>query len=107
MSIPSQCSSHPPGRLAQLALTALQARLLDRLWTLLAPGGRLLYATCSILHAENAAQVAAFLGRTPDATVEPLDGRFGRAAGAGRQRRPGEGGMAGFFYASLRRAHSG
>src|SRR5690606_26511971 len=43
------------------ALTALQARLLDALWPLLAPGGVLLYATCSILAAENQAQVAAFL----------------------------------------------
>lgn len=86
------------------ALTALQARLLDRLWPLLAPGGRLLYATCSILHAENAAQVEAFLARTPDAAAEPLDERFGRMAGAGRQRLPGEAGMDGFFYARLRKA---
>lgn len=85
------------------ALRATQARLLDAAWRVLAPGGVLLYATCSILQAENAAQVDAFLARTPDAAAEPLDARFGRVSGAGRQRLPGEGGMDGFFYARLRR----
>jgi len=85
------------------ALVALQARLLDGAWRVVAPGGVLLYATCSILHAENAGQLAAFLARTPDAVAEPLDGCFGRASGAGRQRLPGEDGMDGFFYARLRR----
>ena len=85
------------------ALIALQARLLDALWPLLAPGGTLLYATCSILKAENDAQVADFLARTPDARAEPLPADFGIAAGMGRQRLPGEGGMDGFFYACLRR----
>ncbi|MDH5834256.1 16S rRNA (cytosine(967)-C(5))-methyltransferase RsmB [Luteimonas kalidii] len=86
------------------ALTALQARLLDALWPLLAPGGRLLYATCSILAAENEAQVAAFLSRTPAATALPLAEAFGHATGHGRQRLPGEQGMDGFFYAALGRA---
>jgi len=85
------------------ALIATQARLLDALWTTVAPGGVLLYATCSILKAENEAQVEAFLSRTPDAQVEPLDARFGRAAGVGRQRLPGELGYDGFFYARLRK----
>ncbi len=91
-----------------VALLATQARLLAALWTTLAPGGVLLYATCSILHDENARQVDAFLARTPDAHVEPLDERYGREiplsqGGAGRQRLPGEGGMDGFFYARLRK----
>ncbi len=86
------------------AMIALQARLLDALWTTLAPGGRLLYATCSVLQRENAVQVDAFLARTPDAAVLPLDERFGRSSGAGRQRLPGEDGMDGFFYALLRKA---
>jgi 16S rRNA (cytosine967-C5)-methyltransferase len=86
-----------------VALLASQARLLDALWTTLAPDGVLLYATCSILQDENARQVDAFLARTPDAVAEPLDARFGRASGAGRQRLTGEGGMDGFFYARLRK----
>lgn len=85
------------------ALSALQARLLDAAWRVLAPGGTLLYATCSVLRAENAAQVDAFLARTADAVAEPLDDRFGRVSGAGRQRLPGERGMDGFFYARLRK----
>ncbi|SJZ93656.1 16S rRNA (cytosine(967)-C(5))-methyltransferase RsmB [Novilysobacter spongiicola] len=83
------------------ALCVLQARLLDALWKTIAPGGVLLYSTCSILKAENQGQVEAFLARTPGATAEPLDERFGRTAGPGRQRLPGEDGMDGFFYARL------
>lgn len=86
------------------ALQARQARLLDALWPVLAPGGVLLYATCSILKAENEHQVAGFLARTPDARIEPLDARFGHAFPGGSQRLPGEDGMDGFFYARLRKA---
>ena len=86
------------------ALAALQARLLDALWSVLKPGGALLYATCSILKDENQRQVEAFLARTADACAEPLDERFGHASGPGRQRLPGEGGRDGFFYARLRKA---
>jgi 16S rRNA (cytosine967-C5)-methyltransferase len=85
------------------ALVDTQARLLDALWPVLAPGGVLIYATCSILRRENAGQVEAFLARTPDAADEPLDERFGHVDGPGRQRLPGEGGMDGFFYARLRK----
>jgi 16S rRNA (cytosine967-C5)-methyltransferase len=84
-------------------LLATQAQLLDALWTTLAPGGVLLYATCSVLKAENEVQVDAFLARTPDARAEPLDDSYGRASGVGRQRLPGEQGGDGFFYARLRR----
>ena len=87
-----------------VALTATQARLLDALWPTLVPGGVLLYATCSILHEENAAQVEAFLARTPDAVLEPLEARFGHDTGHGRQRLPGEDGMDGFFYARIRKS---
>ena len=85
------------------ALVRLQARLLDALWPLLAPGGTLVYATCSVLREENERQVEAFVGRTADARAEPLDAGLGHAAGAGRQRLPGEDGMDGFFYARLRK----
>ncbi len=85
------------------ALVVLQARLLDASWAMLAPGGALLYATCSILAEENAGQVRAFVARHPDARLEPLDARFGRDTGSGSQRLPGEGGMDGFFYARLRK----
>lgn len=86
------------------SLAAMQAKLLDATWALLAAGGTLLYATCSILREENAAQVEAFLARTPGAALEPLDASFGHDTGFGRQRLPGERGMDGFFYARLRKA---
>jgi 16S rRNA (cytosine967-C5)-methyltransferase len=44
-------------------LARLQAEMLDALWPLLAPGGRLLYATCSVFKAEGQAQIDAFLQR--------------------------------------------
>jgi 16S rRNA (cytosine967-C5)-methyltransferase len=96
------------------ALAALQARLLDASRPTLARGGTLLYATCSLLRRENDGQVAAFLARTPDARLEPLDERFGHAIDVGgddgavrgqvRQRFPGEDGMDGFFYARIAKA---
>jgi 16S rRNA (cytosine967-C5)-methyltransferase len=77
-----------------------QAQLLDALWLLLRPGGRLVYATCSILPHENARQIDAFLARTADArAIDAIPARFGRQAGAGRQNLPGADGMDGFFYA--------
>ena len=60
-----------PSDVATLAAT--QARLLDALWPLLAPGGRLLYATCSIFRAEGQHAIDAFLQRQADAArvVDP------------------------------------
>jgi 16S rRNA (cytosine967-C5)-methyltransferase len=46
-----------------VALATIQRELLDALWPLLAPGGRLLYATCSIFQAEGSRQIDAFLQR--------------------------------------------
>lgn len=51
------------------ALVAVQARLLDALWPLLAPGGRLLYCTCSVFKAEGIDQIDAFLQRQPGAAL--------------------------------------
>ena len=82
-------------------LVALQARLLDACWSMLAPGGTLLYATCSILRDENQFQVEAFLQRTRGAGFLPLDAAFGHDSWAGRQRLPGEHDADGFFYARL------
>ena len=50
------------------ALSRIQSELLDALWPLVAPGGRLLFATCSVFVAEGRAQIDAFLQRAgPDA----------------------------------------
>ena len=67
------------GRLRELDLAELvpkQAHILDDAARLVRPGGRLIYATCSIFIEENEAQVDAFLARVPGFTVVPsgLDG---------------------------------
>lgn len=82
------------------ALAATQSRLLAALWPLLARGGRLVYATCSLLAQENTRQVERFLGVTADARcldLAPADWR--RSAAGGAQNLPGEHGMDGFYYA--------
>jgi 16S rRNA (cytosine967-C5)-methyltransferase len=54
------------------ALARVQAQLLDALWPLLARGGRLLYATCSIFRAEGGQQIDAFLQRCAAGTARLL-----------------------------------
>lgn len=55
--------------------TALQAEILDQLWQVLAPGGKMLYVTCSVFAEENHAQIAAFADRHPDCRRLPIDGQ--------------------------------
>ncbi|MDE2090014.1 MAG: 16S rRNA (cytosine(967)-C(5))-methyltransferase RsmB [Gammaproteobacteria bacterium] len=81
-----------------------QQRLLDALWPLLARGGMLLYATCSILAVENARRVAGFLAGHDDARERPIDAAWGHSCAHGRQILPGEDGMDGFYYACLTKA---
>lgn len=85
------------------ALNALQWRLLKNAWRHLRPGGRLLYSTCSVLKAENENLAAQFLAQNPDARALPLDARFGRVSGVGRQHLPGENDGDGFFYVLFER----
>ena len=86
------------------AMTARQDALLEALWPLLAPGGRLLYATCSVFRAENAARVTEFLAGHPDArAVDFGEPGWGRRSGPGRQLLTGEAGVDGFYYACLTR----
>lgn len=54
------------------ALTQLQARLLDNAASLLKPGGRLVYSTCSLEPEEGEAQIAAFLVRNDALSLEPI-----------------------------------
>ncbi len=91
---------------AQLA--ALQRRLLEALWPLLRPGGRLLYATCSVFRAEGADQVQAFLERHTDAVAGPAPGHLlpspPSQRGEFNDNLPGE--HDGFFYARLDKRHA-
>lgn len=97
---------------SQLAgLVALQGRLIDRALGWLKPGGRLVFATCSLLPEEGEGQLAAALARHPGLVAEPIplpgveDGWWTEAGGL--RTRPdlwaGRGGMDGFFMARLRR----
>ena len=86
------------------ALAERQHALLCGLWPLLAPGGSLLYATCSVLPEENDAVVERFLQGHTDAEVRSLDCRWGVATRRGRQLLPQPGGADGLYYAMLQRA---
>ena len=91
-----------------------QARLLAALWHVLAPDGKLLYATCSVFREENEAVVEAFRAGHPNARRLPLPGlgaRGGDHLGDHAGDRPGERISAGevppdddhdgFFYAAF------
>ena len=82
-------------------LAETQRNLLQSLWPLLARGGLLLYATCSILPQENQQQVLEFVESRSDAAPCPMESEWGQAAGPGRQILPGDHGMDGFYYALL------
>jgi 16S rRNA (cytosine967-C5)-methyltransferase len=89
------------------ALALTQARLLDSLWPLLEPGGRLLYCTCSVFRREGQSQIDAFLQRQPDASLAlkpaspghllPLADNDPPAELAPARASPGDG----FFYALI------
>jgi 16S rRNA (cytosine967-C5)-methyltransferase len=70
----------------------LQGEMLRALWPLLAEGGLLLYATCTVLRCENEAQIGGFGRAEPSAAVV-----------ASRQLLPGEAQGDGFYYAWLRK----
>lgn len=82
-------------------LARLQQDLLTCLWPTLAPGGVLLYATCSILPDENEAVVRRFLDAVADAEHDPIRASWGQARSLGRQLLPQQGGHDGFYYCRL------
>lgn len=88
-----------PQDIARLAET--QRMILEAAWTMLAPGGTLVYATCSVLRQENSDVISAFLREHPEAKESLLPEIFGQAQPHGRQILPGTDGMDGFFYARL------
>jgi 16S rRNA (cytosine967-C5)-methyltransferase len=77
---------------------ALQAELLQALWPALAPGGRLLYATCTVLRRENDEQIEAFRRALPAPAATGPEGRWHNL--------PGEAEGDGFYYAWLRKPHA-
>ena len=85
------------------ALARIQAELLDALWPLLAPGGRLVYATCSVFRAEGQAQLDAFLQRQPGAKAHAVAGMTGHLLPLADNALPHQPPLDGFFYALLSR----
>jgi 16S rRNA (cytosine967-C5)-methyltransferase len=82
-------------------LAAIQLGLLSALWQTLKPGGRLVYATCSVFPQENHRIIRRFLKKTDDAALLEPDLLWGRETDAGRQLLPLPQGHDGFFYAVL------
>jgi 16S rRNA (cytosine967-C5)-methyltransferase len=78
-----------------------QLAILSGVWPLLKTGGRLLYATCSILEEENSQVVQRFLATNPGAALLPLAGEWGEETPCGRQLLPTAEGSDGLFYALL------
>jgi 16S rRNA (cytosine967-C5)-methyltransferase len=97
---------HPDIKLLRRAediqqLQALQKNILKAVWPLLAPGGLMVYATCSILKQENEQQVKTFLAEHSDAVELPINAGWGAAGACGRQIFTGESAMDGFYYARI------
>ena len=90
------------------ALAGLQMALLEALWPLLAPSGRLLYVTCSVLAAENDAIIGDFLARHGDAQEDRVLPNYNIRdlmveKTCGFQVLPGSEELDGFYYACLER----
>ena len=83
------------------ALARVQAELLDALWPLLAPGGRLVYATCSVFRAEGQSQLDAFLQRQADAKSYAMPGFTGHLLPVAENASHPEPPLDGFFYALI------
>jgi len=89
------------------SFAAQQQRILAALWPLLAPGGRLLYTTCSVFAAENELQIKDFLSRNPAALRETISFPADSPHEGGQLLPAGNGevhNQDGFFYALLRNA---
>ncbi|RTE86670.1 MULTISPECIES: 16S rRNA (cytosine(967)-C(5))-methyltransferase RsmB [Gammaproteobacteria] len=85
------------------ALVQLQSDILEACWSMLAPGGRLVYATCSLLPEENDKQIQNFIAKHDNANYV-IDTTFSSVHVRGGQILPGEDAGDGFFYAILEKA---
>ena len=91
---------------AQLA--ALQKKMLQSLWSLLAPGGRMVYCTCSVFREEGSTQVQTFLQHNTDAVLLPSPGHLIPGIGTKAEHVPDNQSLDhdGFFYALLQKRNA-
>jgi 16S rRNA (cytosine967-C5)-methyltransferase len=83
-------------------LADTQLSILQNCWKMLSPGGKLLYATCSVFPQENERLLARFIKAQPDEVLhQPIDANWGHARPLGRQLFPQQDGHDGFYYAVL------
>ncbi|ARM82282.1 16S rRNA (cytosine(967)-C(5))-methyltransferase RsmB [Marinobacter salarius] len=82
-------------------LASIQLGLLESMWQVLAPRGRLVYATCSVFPQENHRIIRRFLKQQDDAALVEPDVLWGRDMETGRQMLPVPESHDGFFYAVL------
>ncbi len=83
------------------AIVSVQQEILKACWSLLRPGGRLVYATCSVLQQENEEQITGFLKCYQDAFSVTIDASWGQERLHGRQILTGTDDMDGFYYAVI------
>lgn len=84
-------------------LCAQQERIVSALWPLLAPGGLLIYITCSLLRAENEGVIGSLLRGQPDARARTFTLPAGQPAAVGWQILPGDGDLDGMYYAVVQK----
>ncbi|WP_166252960.1 16S rRNA (cytosine(967)-C(5))-methyltransferase RsmB [Marinobacter salicampi] len=87
-------------------LAGIQLGLLANLWRILKPGGRLVYATCSVFPQENHRIIQRFLRQQADARLIQPQVTWGTDTGYGRQLLPDPQAHDGFFYGVLEREES-
>ena len=92
------------------SLVGVQQKILQQAWQMLAPGGKLLYVTCSVLRQENEAQIDGLLATQKDVIelelIEGASSGWGIVCKHGRQLLPGENDTDGFYFCGLSKAEA-
>ena len=87
------------------SLADIQQKILQQAWQMLAPGGKLLYVTCSVLRQENEAQISNLLATQNNVVelglIKEGSSKWGVACKHGRQLLPGENDTDGFYFCCL------
>jgi 16S rRNA (cytosine967-C5)-methyltransferase len=85
------------------SLTAIQRQILLQAWSMLKPGGTMLYVTCSVLRQENEQQIEHLIATVNGVEVSTISDDWGIACRYGRQLLPGDQDGDGFYFALLKK----